>query len=386
MKRRIPRAHMLVLAILPLFSFSAAAQLAVSANDHKQKNIEGKGVIVGNSTPDTVTVIDLSVSPPRIVGEVEAPASVLGPPHSVAIAPDENFALVSAALRKDPADPNKLVPGTAISVIDIKANPPKVLATVETGSGPAGLSINRDGTLALVANRAEGTVSVFAISGTTLAPAGKIDLGNDKSQPSHAVFSPDGRMALVTRDGDHKISVLRVDGAKVEDTKRTMTGGIRPYGIAFSPKGDIAVVGNQGGGSGDIDTMNVIDVTGKAPRIVDTISVAQVVEGVAFSADGGFLAVTAMDGSNRAPSHPFYNANGLAIVYRVEGNRLTKVAEAKIGKWNQGIVWSRDGKQLLAQNMVEESLSVLSFDGKELKVAGEIKLKGGPAGIRTVER
>jgi sugar lactone lactonase YvrE len=62
-----------------------------------------------------------------------------------------------------------------------------------------------------------------------------------------------------------------------------------------------------------------------------------------------------------------------------------KIAEAAIGKWSQGVAWSRDGKTLLAQNMVENSISVLSFDGKSLKVVGEIKVKGGPEGLRTAE-
>src|SRR5262249_33116417 len=162
--------------------------------------------------------------------------------------------------------------------------------------------------------------------------------------------------------GDHKISVLSVDGTKVEDTKRTMTGGIRPYAVQISPKGGVAVVGNQGGNSGDIDTINVIDLGGKAPRIVHTLDVGQVVEGLAFSDDGAYVALTAQDGSGRAPSHPFYNDGGLVVVFRVDGTTLTKVSEARIGKWNQGVVWSRDGKSLLAQNMVEKSLSVLSFD------------------------
>jgi DNA-binding beta-propeller fold protein YncE len=70
----------------------------------------------------------------------------------------------------------------------------------------------------------------------------------------------------------------------------------------------------------------------------------------------------------------------------VNGANLTKIAEAKIGKWNQGVVWSRDGKTLLAQSMAENSLSILSFDGKSLKVTGEIKVTGGPAGLRTAER
>ena len=98
------------------------------------------------------------------------------------------------------------------------------------------------------------------------------------------------------------------------------------------------------------------------------------------------IALTAQDGSGRAPNHPFYNDHGLLVVFGVNGTNLTKVAEAKIGKWNQGVVWSRDGKTLLAQNMVENSLSVLSFDGKNLKVTDEIKVKGGPEGLRTAER
>jgi hypothetical protein len=56
--------------------------------------------------------------------------------------------------------------------------------------------------------------------------AGKVTVGGDKSGPSHVVFSLDGKHALVTRDGDHRIAVLSVDGAKVELTKREMAAGL----------------------------------------------------------------------------------------------------------------------------------------------------------------
>jgi DNA-binding beta-propeller fold protein YncE len=371
---------------LPPLTFRAAAQLAVSANDGKAVLVNGVNTVPPAPADDTVTIIDLGVSPPKVLGELKAPSSVVGPPQNVAITPDESLALVSSHLKLDPTDPKKLVPDNRLSVIDLKANPPAVVATHEAGLGPAGIAINRAGTLALVANRSEGTVSVFTISGKTLTAAGKVDLGNARSGPSSVAFSPDGRMALVTRDGDHKISVLSVEGSKVEDTKRLLTGGFRPYAIQISPKGDIAVVGNQGGNTGDIDTINVIDLKGKAPRIVRTYDVGQIVEGLAFSDDGNYVAVTAQNGSARAPSHPFYNDHGLVVVFSVHGTELAKVAEAKIGKWNQGVVWSRDGKILLAQNMVENSLSILSFDGKSLTVTGEIKVAGGPAGLRTAER
>ena len=70
----------------------------------------------------------------------------------------------------------------------------------------------------------------------------------------------------------------------------------------------------------------------------------------------------------------------------MNGTSLTKLAEAKIGKWAQGVAWSRDGKTLLAQSMAENALAIPSFDGKALKVTGQIKVKGGPAGLRTADR
>jgi DNA-binding beta-propeller fold protein YncE len=385
---QIRRTFMLAAATFgPLLVPAAAiAQLAVSANDGKAVLVDGASKIPANPNPDTVTIIDLGVSPPKVLAELKAPSSVVGPPQNVAIAPDESIALVSANMKLDPADPQKLVPDNRVSVIDLKASPPAVIATLEAGTSPAGISINRAGTMALIANRGDGTVSVFAISGKTLTAAGKIDFGNAMAQPSSAAFSPDGKMALVTRDGDHKISVLAIDGTKVEDTKRMLTGGFRPYPVQVSPKGDIAVVGNQGGGAGDIDTINVIDLKGKVPRIVKTIDIGQIVEGLAFSDDGSHLAVTAQDGSNRPTSNPFYNPNGLLVIFKVDGPNLTKVAELRVGKWDQGVAWSHDGKTLLVQSMADQSLSVVSFDGGSLRATGEIKVTGGPEGIRTAER
>jgi DNA-binding beta-propeller fold protein YncE len=78
---------------------------------------------------------------------------------SLVAAADESFALVTAAMKVDPADPTEQVPDDKLSVIDLKSSPPKVTQTVTVGKGAAGVSINKAGTLALVANRSEGTVS-----------------------------------------------------------------------------------------------------------------------------------------------------------------------------------------------------------------------------------
>ena len=80
-----------------------------------------------------------------------------------------------------------------------------------------------------------------------------------------------------------------------------------------------------------------------------------------------------------------HSSNTLVAVFSVNGTDLTKVAEARIGRWGQGVVWSRDGKTLLAQSMVDNAISVLSFDGNSLKIIGEIKVSGSPEGLRTAE-
>ena len=381
-----PAKSIFALAVLPMLTTGAFAQIAVSANDNKAVLVNGNNIVPDNPAADTVSIIDIGSTPPKIIGEVKAPASVVGPPQSVAISRDESFALVTGAFKVDPADKKKAVPDNKLSVIDLKAKPPAVIATLEAGLGAAGVSINRAGTLALVANRSEGTVSVFTIAGNKLTPAGKIQLGDSKSGPSHVVFAPDGKSALVTRDGDHRVSILSVDGTKVEDSKKFMVGGVRPYSIDVSANGNVAVFSDQGGGQGDIDVINVIDLAAKPPRIVDTVSVGQTPEGVAMSDDGKHVAITVMNGSNRAKDHPAFNDYGLLMIYSINGTKLTKVAEAKVGHWCQGAAWSKNNRTVVIQCMVEKNLQAFSFDGRKLKPAGTVALSGGGAGLRTAQR
>ena len=93
----VPALCLTVFAVAP-----ASAQLAVSPNDTKVVNVDGVNKIVENPPPDNVTIVDLSVSPPKIVGQLDVPGSVVGPPQSVAVAPDESIALVAASTKIDP--------------------------------------------------------------------------------------------------------------------------------------------------------------------------------------------------------------------------------------------------------------------------------------------
>jgi DNA-binding beta-propeller fold protein YncE len=367
----------------------ASAELLVSANDAKARLINGATVIAADPPPDTVTVLDISASPPRQVAEVQAPTSVVGPPLSVALTPDERLVLVTANQRIDPADPRRTIPDTRLSVIDLRASPPAVVQTLETGRGPAGLSVNRAGTLALVANREEGSVSAFRIREARLEPLGKVEVAAANAGVSHVAFTPDGRHALVTRDGDFFLSVLAIEGEAVRRLDRTLSAGLRPYGLAISPDGRWAVVANIGRGGGDEDTVSLVSLSG-APatwRVVHTVTVGQTPEGIGVSPDGRLVAVTVMNGSNKPENSPF-RGPGLLRTYRVEQDRLVPAGEARIGTWAQGVAFAADGRTIFAQNMVEQSIQAFAVaaDGALTPRGPAIALPGGGAALRTAER
>ncbi len=374
-----------VLAVVP----GAHAQIAVSANDNKVLLDNGVVKVVPNAPSDTVSIIDLSARPPRVIAEVPAPVSAVGPPLSVALTPDESLALVTASNKVDPADPTKQTPNNQVSVIDLKARPPRVLATLEAGKGAAGVSINRQGTLALVSNINDGTVSIFTIQGKTVTPAGTLEVGGAKAGGGMVAFTPDGKTALVSRNNDTRVSVLAIDGTKVEYTKRDMIAGVRPIVLDIASDGAFAVVGNlAGGATGDADSVTLIDLRVKPPRVVDTIGVlGATAEGLKISPDSSVVAVVVHNGSNRPKDSPFYNDGGKLVLVRVTGNTLSRVAEAPIGHWSQGVAFAPDGRTILVGNMVEKDYWVFEWDGRTLRDTGQrVKVNGGPAGIRTADK
>lgn len=365
----------------------ASAQLAVSSNDNKAVLLNGVNTVPPNPRPDTATIIDLGVWPPRIVAELNVPGGWSAPPQSVAVAPDESIALVVSSAKVDPANPARTVFNDEVSVIDLKASPPAVIATLHAGRRASGVSINPAGTLALVANRAEGTVSIFRIDGKTVTPAGTIDLGDPSAEPSLPVFTPDGRRALVSLNAGNRIAMLSVNGTSVQYTKQDIAANVHPYGLEMSPRGDVAIVANNGNGpTGGADTVSVIDLTLQPPRVVGGVFAGIIPEGIALSRDGGFLAAAIQNGTNVSKESPWFHDYGFVKVYRVRGVELVPIAEARTGRWCQGLAWSRDGRTLLVQCAADQRIEVFMFDGRRLTAGAPLVVGGSPTGIRTATR
>jgi DNA-binding beta-propeller fold protein YncE len=388
--------------LLFLVAFSLAplarADIAVATNDGHIELVNGTPTPLKNPGPDTLAVIDLSGPTPKLISEIDGvPGSVIGPPFSVAVTPDEHYALVTACMKVDPADPTKQTEDNRLTVVDIKASLPHIVDTVTTGKGPAGFAINRQGTLALVANRGDGTISIFTITGQNVRPFGTLVIGNAASALGTVAITPDGQHALVSRDGDNLVTLLDIDTSGrpfldptvplVKLAGRDIRTGFRPYGIDITPDGHYAVVGDVGYGNGDLDTIALVDLQAQPARVVDIVPVPQTPEGVKLSPDGQYCAVIAQDGSNKPKDSPFYHDHGQLVLYRIADGKFILAAQAAIGHWSQGAAFSADGKTILVCNMVEKNLQVFSWDGVALSEStAPIPLHGGPAAIATAQK
>ena len=134
-----------------------AADIIVSAQDGKFVRVDGRATFPQPAPSDSLVVIDASQFPPVVKGTVEGlEHTVQGPPQAVAVTPDGKLAIVAAPTRYD-YDAKKELFDNFLQVVDIEASPPKLVAKVDIGGHPNGLSINRDGTL-LLAAALDGTV------------------------------------------------------------------------------------------------------------------------------------------------------------------------------------------------------------------------------------
>ena len=102
MRSRGTTLALITTSFVALVASTCQAELLVSANDGKMVMDNGVAMVRKEPLPDTVSIIELSGGAPRIVAELPAPASVVGPPSSVAVASDESFALVTGAMKVDP--------------------------------------------------------------------------------------------------------------------------------------------------------------------------------------------------------------------------------------------------------------------------------------------
>jgi DNA-binding beta-propeller fold protein YncE len=105
------------------------------------------------------------------------------------------------------------------------------------------MSINRAGTLALIANRADNSISVLAIQGKDVKLVDTVAIGE---HVAHVAFTPDGKRAIAGKFPGHKVAMLEIDGQKVTYTKRDVPVGLWPYNVDVTPDGKLALTADNG--------------------------------------------------------------------------------------------------------------------------------------------
>ena len=388
--------------IAPFALLTAAALLAACATDERMSSGKPEYMAVGidnkitwgdDGKPqffppgkDSVTIVDIGSDPanPRIVANLPLMNSIFGPPTNLAITPNGQIALVANSMDWVQDGGNwKPAPDNKLYVIDLTTSPPTRIDTVAVGRQPSGMSINRAGNLALIANRADNSVSVLAIQGKQVRLVDTVVIGE---HVAHVVFTPDGRRALAGKFPGHKVALLEVDGQKVTYTKRDLAVGLWPYNLDVTPDGKLALTadnGNNGGSDGDVDTVSVIDLEAQPARVIDKVVVGDAPEGLAISPTGKLAVALLLRGSNNAKTEWFYNRNGSVVVLKIDGKKVTKVGEIEVRGLPEGAVFSPDGRWLYVGNFLDSDISVLRVDGDTVTNTGTLlKLPGKPASMR----
>lgn len=367
--------------------FSAPTQakpfMIVGLDEKANWDDDGKLVLAAPGK-DQVLIVDLATpESPKIVASLALKNSVVGPPVNVDIDPSGTVALVadSVDIIKE-GDALKQVPDNKIYVIDLKASPPKLAATITGGKQPSGLSFSPDGKMALVANRGDNSISVLAVNGTDVKITDTVAMPDSVA---HVVFTPDGKHALAARFPAHKVSVLDIADGKVSYNKIDLPTGQWPYNVVVTPNGKIALTADNGGAGssdGSVDTTSVIDLELNPPRIIDRVVVGDGPEGLAMSPKGDLAIAAILRGSNMKKAF-FYQKNGSLSVLKIDGKKVTKTQDIEVGGLPEAVVFTPDGKYVLAGNFLSEDFSILKVDGGKVVDTGKrFKVPGHPASAR----
>ncbi len=341
---------------------------------------------------DSLCVYDAGADPaaPRLVATLPLPNSLFGPPVNLAVTPDQRLGLVADSMDwRERADGGwQPEPGRGLYVIDLEASPPTILQRLDLGLQPSGLSINRAGTLALVANKAGCSVSVLRIDGKHVEFCGEVDMGT----PVVAVsFAADGRRAFVVKTDSHRLGVLHIDehGAiprVSHDPAEDLTTGLVPFNLVVSPDGALALVVDMGSptaSDGHADSVSVVDLRADPPRVIDRVMVEDGPEGIAISPDGRYAAVAIVQGSNNPSSAWFHHPRGQIVLLRISGQSVIRAGAIEVGALPEGLAFSPDSRYLYVGNFLDAEMQVLAVDDAGLTDTGtRISLPGRPASMR----
>ena len=189
---------------------------------------DGTRALVAKFPGHKIAVLDIANGRVTHNADLDMPVGLW--PYNVKISPDGTLALTADNGNAGRSDGHI----DTVSVIDLEAEPPRVIDRVVVGDAPEGLAISPIGEIAVAIllrgsagvpedswlyNR-NGSVVVLAIDGKSVTKVGEVEV---RGLPEGVVFSPDGSHIYVGNFVDADVSILEVDGTTVTNTGRTLS-------------------------------------------------------------------------------------------------------------------------------------------------------------------
>jgi DNA-binding beta-propeller fold protein YncE len=198
---------------------------------------DGKRALVARFPAHKISVLDVA-GDKVTYNKIDLPTGQW--PYNVAVAPGGKIALTSDNGGAGSSDGSV----DTTSVIDLEANPPRIIDRVVVGDGPEGLAISPKGDLAVSVilrgsnmknaffYEKNGSVSVLKIDGKKVTKMKDIEVGG---LPEAAMFTPDGKYIFVGNYLSQDFSILKVDGTSVTDTGKRFQVPGHPASARMGP-------------------------------------------------------------------------------------------------------------------------------------------------------
>jgi DNA-binding beta-propeller fold protein YncE len=201
---------------------------------------DGKRALAVKSAANKVAV--LAIDGDKVTYDKAADLPVGIYPYNLVITPDGKLALIADTGNGGSSDGH----ADTVSVIDLEANPPRVIDHITVGDSPEGLVLSPKGDIVVTieargSNRPKdtwyyhpgGAVTALKIDGKKVTKTGEAAVG---ALPEGGAFSPDGGYLYIGNFIDQDMSVLKVDGGKLTDTGQRLKLPGHPASVRAGPQ------------------------------------------------------------------------------------------------------------------------------------------------------
>jgi DNA-binding beta-propeller fold protein YncE len=193
---------------------------------HVRFTPDGKRALAVKFPGHKIALLDVAGEKVSYDSKLDIPVGLW--PYNVDVTPDGKLAISADNGNAGAADGHV----DTVSVIDLEASPPRVIDKVVVGDAPEGLAISPTGKLAVAvllrgSNSARSawfyhrnaSVVALRIDGKQVTRGNEVEV---RGLPEGAVFSPDGRWLYVGNFIDRDVSILRVEGDRIVDTGKSL--------------------------------------------------------------------------------------------------------------------------------------------------------------------